>query len=142
MIINLHILGSKIHARKRESNYGEPFKVGDVIGCYIKLNKNNPKENLIKFYKNGIDQGVAYEGSEIPSIGYYPAISIYNKAIVRVNFGPCFIENYNIEDVYSVSELQPLSHENKLVRNFTILLYFLFIHFFLFFSNKNKTLSI
>lgn len=42
----------------------------------------------IRFFKNGIDQGVAfrnvYEGT------YYPAVSLYMGANVTFNFGPKF----------------------------------------------------
>ncbi|XP_031557169.1 set1/Ash2 histone methyltransferase complex subunit ASH2-like [Actinia tenebrosa] len=42
----------------------------------------------IKFYKNGVCQGVAFE--DIFDGEYYPAISIYKNATVKINFGPYF----------------------------------------------------
>jgi len=43
----------------------------------------------IRFYKNGVDQGVAFEG--VPERTYYPAVSLYGPAKVRVNFGPVWL---------------------------------------------------
>ena len=43
----------------------------------------------MEFFKNGVSQGKAYE-DQIFSGEYFPCISIYKSATVRVNFGPRF----------------------------------------------------
>lgn len=45
--------------------------------------------NHVRFYKNGVDQGVAYD--HIPPARYYPAVSLYMGAKIRANFGPRWI---------------------------------------------------
>ncbi|PNI67857.1 ASH2L isoform 1, partial [Pan troglodytes] len=42
----------------------------------------------IIFYKNGVNQGVAYK--DIFEGVYFPAISLYKSCTVSINFGPCF----------------------------------------------------
>lgn len=42
----------------------------------------------VKFYKNGVCQGVAWQ--EIYDGAYYPAVSLYKNATVTINFGPDF----------------------------------------------------
>jgi len=53
------------------------------------MNLKPTKGGKIIFYKNGVNQGVAftnvYEGN------YYAAISLYYGATVSANFGPTFI---------------------------------------------------
>jgi hypothetical protein len=68
-----------VTASVRNNNYGEPYGVGDVIGCYIDLDDDDQLNNEIRFFKNGRDQGVAYSGKEVQSGVYFPAISIYMK---------------------------------------------------------------
>ena len=60
----------------RDDSYGESYTTGDVIGCFICLGEDSDN-NRINFYKNGVDQGVAYRGSEVPKGIYFPAISLY-----------------------------------------------------------------
>lgn len=60
----------------RIDNFGEGFAAGDVIGCYIYLDDNS-LNNKIVFFKNGVSQGVAYQGLEVKPGIYFPAISIY-----------------------------------------------------------------
>lgn len=71
-------LGSRVHNSERYDNYGASFGVGDVIGCYINLH-DDPALNKMCFFKNGVNQGVAYSGAEIPPGVYYPAVSLYMK---------------------------------------------------------------
>lgn len=73
-----HQTGSQVHRSLRVDHYGESYRDGDVIGCYLKL-VEEVSMNEIRFFKNGIDQGVAYSGEEIPSSVYFPAISLYMK---------------------------------------------------------------
>jgi Set1/Ash2 histone methyltransferase complex subunit ASH2 len=70
--------GSKIHRSIRTDHYGASFQAGDVVGCHIALFED-PSLNKISFYKNGVDQGVAFSGAEIPSGVYFPAVSLYMK---------------------------------------------------------------
>lgn len=72
------ISGSRVHQSQRIDDYGEPYGPGDIIGCYINLDDNNELNKII-FYKNGVDQGVAYSGEEIPPGVYFPAISVYMR---------------------------------------------------------------
>lgn len=74
-------LGSKIHASMRNDKYGEPFSKGDVIGCYIRLDSETPDANEMRFFKNGIDQGVAFKGKEISPGVFFPAVSTYMKVL-------------------------------------------------------------
>lgn len=64
--------------------YGQPWVVGDVIGCCIDLEACE-----ISFYRNGISLGVAFEGIRRIGIGmgYYPAISLSEGERCDVNFG-------------------------------------------------------
>ncbi len=73
------MLGSKVHNRIRDDTYGESYGVGDVVGCYIFLDDGDVQRNVIHFFKNGVDQGVAYEGKHIVPGVYFPAVSIYNE---------------------------------------------------------------
>ena len=115
------LLGSKIHNSNRVDNYAEPFEVGDIIGCYIHLDDNDQEENRMAFYKNGVDQGICFRGKEIPFGVYFPAISLYMKANVRVNFGPSFIIKHNIYGANAISELQPMNSEDRKVRVFDLI---------------------
>lgn len=113
--------GSKIHCSKREDNWGgETFGPGDVVGCAISL---PPKDDLnggvnhIRFFKNGMPMGqfVISKGkreggaafSPIPDGVYYPAISLYMAASVKMNPGPHFI--YQPRKLPSGFKLQPFS---------------------------------
>lgn len=71
-------IGSKVHKSIRVDNYGEAFAPGDVVGCHIVLFED-PALNKMSFYKNGVDQGVAYSGADIPQGIYFPAVSLYMK---------------------------------------------------------------
>mmetsp|Transcript_42259 Transcript_42259/g.95591 ORF Transcript_42259/g.95591 Transcript_42259/m.95591 type:complete len:273 (-) Transcript_42259:241-1059(-) len=42
--------------------------------------------SFVRFFLNGVDQGVAYRG--VPNRSYYPAVSLYGPARIRANFGP------------------------------------------------------
>lgn len=139
------IAGSKVHNSVRTENYGEPFGIGDVIGCHISMDLHEPFKNEIRFFKNGVDQGTAFKGSGIKGV-FFPAVSLYRDALVRVNFGPYYIFPYNFVskmaaqlgdgeqgEYYAelalkydsqyfagtlpVSELQPLSTEQKKVHS-------------------------
>ena len=48
-----------------------------------------PAVSHVRFYVNGVDQGVAYSG--IPYRAYYPAASCYGGGRVRANFGPAWL---------------------------------------------------
>ncbi|CAK7337924.1 unnamed protein product [Dovyalis caffra] len=64
--------------------YGQPWVVGDVIGCCIDLDHDE-----ILFYRNGISHGVAFRGIRKmgPGSGYYPAISLSQGERCELNFG-------------------------------------------------------
>mgnify|MGYP003386389291 FL=1 len=100
----------------REDEYGEAYGVGDVIGCLIDLGPHDSFSE-IRFFKNGQDQGQAYgyehhpSGPLIPKGVYFPAISLFGEAQVRVNFGPSFIEPIdNAKFKYnSYCDVQPMN---------------------------------
>lgn len=71
--------GSKVHCSNRDDNYGSSFGPGDIIGCYLFLDDQNPLTNQMRFFKNGKDQGIAYSGKELPPGVYFPAVSVYMK---------------------------------------------------------------
>ena len=94
--------GSLLHQSKRYDEYVPPEMLpfhllpGDVVGCYIHLDEYVPMNNHIRYYKNGVDLGVAFTNNkansfyskcqvtptnalEIPPAVYYPAVSLYQK---------------------------------------------------------------
>lgn len=104
--------GSKTHNGNRV-NFGASFGPGDVVGCYLYLSMDDSRKNQMRFFKNGVDQGVAFSGSEITQGIYFPAVSIYKTAQVRINFGPSMIFRHNIYGANAVSEVQPMSPEDR-----------------------------
>jgi Set1/Ash2 histone methyltransferase complex subunit ASH2 len=125
--------GSKVHCSKREDHWGgEDFSPGDIVGCAIYLQDskkdnndsstnsttfaNNKHPNHIRFFKNGVSMrqfviskgkregGVAFA---IPDGVYYPAISLYMGASVKVNMGPHFI--YHPKKLPAGIKIQPVS---------------------------------
>lgn len=108
--------GSKVHNSQRVDNYGESYAPGDIVGCYIHLEDTDREaENKMSFFKNGVCQGVCYSGAELPSGVYFPAVSLYMKANLRVNFGPSFIKRHDIFGANAISELQPMNSEDRKV---------------------------
>lgn len=69
---------------KEAQSYGQPWVVGDVIGCCIDLDGDE-----ISFYRNGVSLGVAFIGIRkmVPGLGYYPAISLSQGERCELNFG-------------------------------------------------------
>lgn len=64
-------------------DYGPSFGQKDVIGCGILLNKRE-----IFFTKNGAFNGVAFKNVDLPTDGFYPAITIQSMShSVEANFG-------------------------------------------------------
>lgn len=62
--------------------YGEPFGLNDVIGCYINL-----EEGLIKWSKNGVDFGYAFDIPEnLYGTSFHAAVVLKN-AELQFNFG-------------------------------------------------------
>ncbi|XP_068642328.1 E3 ubiquitin-protein ligase RKP isoform X2 [Aristolochia californica] len=64
--------------------YGQPWVIGDVIGCCINLDTDE-----ILFYRNGVSLGVAFDKVRkmAPGFGYYPAISLSQGERCDINFG-------------------------------------------------------
>ncbi|WOL11534.1 hypothetical protein Cni_G20297 [Canna indica] len=64
--------------------YGQPWVVGDVIGCCIDLDSD-----VISFFRNGVSLGVAFDRIHKmgPGAGYYPAISLSDGERCDLNFG-------------------------------------------------------
>ncbi|KAM0673105.1 Set1/Ash2 histone methyltransferase complex subunit ASH2 [Gurleya vavrai] len=71
--------GYKLNNSLRES-FGEEFGKDDIIGVEVNL-----FYGYIKFYKNGVDMSVAY--FNLNEKIYFPAISLYGKCTVDMNFG-------------------------------------------------------
>jgi Set1/Ash2 histone methyltransferase complex subunit ASH2 len=117
--------GAKVHCSKREDHWGgEDFGPGDVVGCAIYLQDSKKDDsstsakhpNHIRFFKNGVNMGqfVISKGKReggvafaIPDGVYYPAISLYMGASVKVNMGPHFI--YQPKKMPAGIKIQPVS---------------------------------
>jgi Kip1 ubiquitination-promoting complex protein 1 len=71
---------------KDAKNYGQPWAIGDVIGCCIDLDKGE-----ISFYRNGSSLGIAFDGVKVcgqgDGHGYYPAVSLSDGERCFLNFG-------------------------------------------------------
>ncbi|MQM00935.1 hypothetical protein Taro_033681 [Colocasia esculenta] len=77
--------GRRVRKWNKEAKpYGQPWVVGDVIGCCIDLG-----EGKISFYRNGISLGVAFEGIRRngAELSYYPAVSLSEGERCNLNFG-------------------------------------------------------
>ncbi|GAB1597636.1 ATP-dependent RNA helicase DDX1-like [Argonauta hians] len=73
--------GKKSFGRQFDS-YGESFGINDVIGCYLDLEKG-----IIKWSKNGIDLGKAYDiPGQIRNEKFFAALVLKN-AEMEINFG-------------------------------------------------------
>nr|4X8P_A Chain A, Set1/Ash2 histone methyltransferase complex subunit ASH2,Set1/Ash2 histone methyltransferase complex subunit ASH2 [Homo sapiens] len=80
--------GTKFH-QSIGKHYSSGYGQGDVLGFYINLPEDiSGRGSEIIFYKNGVNQGVAYK--DIFEGVYFPAISLYKSCTVSINFGPCF----------------------------------------------------
>lgn len=91
---------SQVPTITRNSGFGP----GDIVGCYIHLDAHNALNNHIRYYKNGVDLGLAFcnvanddtdrsfpnsaplsssradfTHAQLPPAVYYPAISLYKK---------------------------------------------------------------
>ncbi|XP_020905751.1 ATP-dependent RNA helicase DDX1 isoform X2 [Exaiptasia diaphana] len=74
--------GKKSYGRQFDS-YGEAFGINDVIGCFIDLQD----DYTIKFSKNGVDFGVAFEiPDEMDGKTFFTAVVLKN-AEMSFNFG-------------------------------------------------------
>jgi Set1/Ash2 histone methyltransferase complex subunit ASH2 len=118
--------GAKVHCSKREDHWGgEDFGPGDIVGCAIYLQDSKKDDsststkhpNHIRFFKNGVSMGqfVINKGKReggvafaIPDGVYYPAISLYMGASVKVNMGPHFI--YQPKKLPAGIKIQPVSN--------------------------------
>ena len=71
--------GSKVHERHRDRRYSQQsFQTGDIIGCYLKIDEYSPENSEMRFFKNGVDLGIAYCGKrDIPTGVYFPSISLF-----------------------------------------------------------------
>ncbi|KAM5172737.1 set1/Ash2 histone methyltransferase complex subunit ASH2 [Mantella aurantiaca] len=63
------------------------FEEKDFVDKAEKNLKQTPGSEIV-FYKNGVNQGVAYK--EVFEGVYFPAISLYKGCTVSINFGPHF----------------------------------------------------
>lgn len=64
--------------------YGQPWAVGDVIGCMIDLDAGE-----ISYSRNGIALGVAYQTvrHKVSGVAYFPALSLSQGERCEINFG-------------------------------------------------------
>ncbi|KAJ4732688.1 E3 ubiquitin-protein ligase RKP [Rhynchospora pubera] len=71
---------------KAAKSYGQPWAIGDVIGCCIDLDKGE-----ISFYRNGSPLGVAFDGVQVSGqgdgYGFCPAVSLSDGEKCYLNFG-------------------------------------------------------
>lgn len=61
-----------VYHNSRNKDYGEPFRIGDVIGVVLDMD-----EGTLSFSKNGSDFGIAFS-TELLGKELYPAISLYD----------------------------------------------------------------
>uniref|UniRef100_A0A672NW35 Set1/Ash2 histone methyltransferase complex subunit ASH2-like n=1 Tax=Sinocyclocheilus grahami TaxID=75366 RepID=A0A672NW35_SINGR len=80
------------------------FEEKDYVDKAEKSLKPTSSSQII-FFKNGVNQGVAYE--DLFEGMYFPAISLYKSCTVSVNFGPHF--RYPPKDI----KFQPVSVKSK-----------------------------
>jgi Set1/Ash2 histone methyltransferase complex subunit ASH2 len=119
--------GEKVHEATL-APYGEPFKEGDVIGCYIfveEMKKVDLKKeeieadsasanaSFVAFARNGVFQGKAYVGLNDDDGAYFPAGSLFTAPDVEpaklvFNFGPDF-QHPPDADAWGVPEPRPMS---------------------------------
>lgn len=65
------------------TGYGDPYATGDVIGVIV-----NATAGSLKFFKNGVSQGVAFTGITLAGNPWYPMISLTEAADeLQLNFG-------------------------------------------------------
>uniref|UniRef100_UPI00358FAECF ATP-dependent RNA helicase DDX1 n=1 Tax=Myxine glutinosa TaxID=7769 RepID=UPI00358FAECF len=67
---------------KQFDSYGEPFTMHDCIGCYIDMDNG-----IVKYSKNGIDLGVAFEIPAQMRSGPMFAACVLKNAELEFNFG-------------------------------------------------------
>jgi hypothetical protein len=80
-----YIAGPRKQTNGVDSNYGGSVAQGDVVGVAY---KSDIRE--LRFYLNGVDQGVAFDASSIGVAEYFPAFSAgssVNTFTFSVNFG-------------------------------------------------------
>ncbi|CAM9355733.1 unnamed protein product [Pylaiella littoralis] len=81
------------------SEYGEAWKVGDVVGCLLEINGAAQTASM-SFTLNGKDMGVAFDGVKLAPArkatdkvalegepGFFPALSLEEGEAVTVNLG-------------------------------------------------------
>lgn len=92
--------GAKFHCGRDEKyeqpNGGMSWKQGDVIGCIYDLESKS-----LAYTWNGIDMGVAFTLES--SLMMYPALSLNENEILKVNIGPSF--SYGSNDWTGVNSL-------------------------------------
>lgn len=100
--------GAVFHEGKHRA-YSEPYSPEDVLGFLIDLPHRPVSDpslasapllehsGRITFFKNGVSQGVAFEGlygcrptDTATFLGFYPCVSAYYNGCVSLNFGPDF----------------------------------------------------
>lgn len=65
------------------SNYGNAWKAGDIVGCFLDLDRFE-----ISFSLNGEDMGVAFQMEHDASVnGYFPAFSLETEEKLKINLG-------------------------------------------------------
>ena len=84
--------GSKVQ-RSRRTAYGAGYKSGNVVGMLIRIvdpraRAATTEGTTIEYFLDGVSQGIAFDN--LPDQRYYPAVSLYMGAAVRMNFGPDF----------------------------------------------------
>eukprot|EP00977_Amphora_coffeiformis_P009841 scaffold2257_cov169-Amphora_coffeaeformis.AAC.19 len=94
-------LGGIVHQSIRQDLFSEPFGDGDVMGCAICLDPEDPGRNHVRFFRNGecLGEFVVIKGKRnggeaftgvVPGT-YYPALSSYMGGSAVANFGPKFV---------------------------------------------------
>ena len=96
--------------------YGQPWACGDVIGSCIDLDKRE-----IRFYRNGVDLGVAFRNvrsavsgdkSRSSLLAYFPALSLSHGERCELNFGAKPFR-YPVEGFEPLHQPPPISVINR-----------------------------
>lgn len=87
--------------------YGEPWSVGDIITLDVSLSVKNGRVPTLRFYKNGVPQGIAYSGPDLlqsENVVFAPAISIGSprpNAIASIAVHPTEAREFDCDRAHS-----------------------------------------
>ncbi|XP_076313486.1 E3 ubiquitin-protein ligase RNF123-like isoform X1 [Tachypleus tridentatus] len=116
--------GSRIQKWNVTSHkYGEPWSLGDIIGCVIDLDNGK-----MAFYRNGVSLGEAFNCVRMgPGFAYFPAVSLAFSENLIANFGarPFRYQVPGYQPLQSVPELEVMKCQRLLCWMEKVVLQFL-----------------